>query len=242
MAILTPKTFTSGEVLTAADVNAYLRGGYMGSVYFTSSGTFTKATYPWLRAVRVRLVGAGGGSGSTTATLNATGDSSTAGGGGGGAYAESFITDIASLASSVTVTVGTGVSQSAGGSSSFGSGEAYEVSAEGGSAGEVGVSLTTPFTRRGGDRGVTGTGDLVIPGQSGGNGVILVAASQGYGGLGGASHLSGTPIQKVNGNLNGDDGENYGGGATSPLSITQSGARTSGTTGGDGIVIVELYA
>ena len=224
---------------TSGGVDTYR---YVDTVYFTSSGTFTKATYPWLRAIRVRLVGAGGGSGSTTATLNATGDSSTAGGGGGGAYAESFITDIASLASSVTVTVGTGVSQSAGGSSSFGSGEAYEVSAEGGSAGEVGVSLTTPFTRKGGDRGVTGTGDLVIPGQSGGNGVILVAASQGYGGLGGASHLSGTPIQKVNGNLNGDDGENYGGGATSPLAINQSGVRTAGTTGGNGIVIVELYA
>ena len=36
---------------------------YVDTVYFTSSGTFTKATYPWLRAIRVKCQGAGGGGG-----------------------------------------------------------------------------------------------------------------------------------------------------------------------------------
>jgi hypothetical protein len=36
---------------------------YVQSIYYTSNGTFVKATYPWLRAVRVRVQGAGGGGG-----------------------------------------------------------------------------------------------------------------------------------------------------------------------------------
>jgi len=34
---------------------------YHSTVYFTSSGSFTKASYPWLRAIRVKVVGGGGG-------------------------------------------------------------------------------------------------------------------------------------------------------------------------------------
>jgi hypothetical protein len=44
---------------------------YVDTVYFTSSGTFTKASYPWLRAIRVRCQGGGGGGGGTNA--NGTG-------------------------------------------------------------------------------------------------------------------------------------------------------------------------
>jgi hypothetical protein len=119
----------------ATGVNDQLALGfqYVGTRYYTSSGTFAKAD-PFgdssfdgakLRAIRVRMVGGGGGGGGAQATSST--QTSPAISGGGGAYAESFITDIASLATSVTVTRGDGGaggsgsgSGSTGGASSFG--------------------------------------------------------------------------------------------------------------------------
>ena len=88
------------------------------TVYFTSSGSFAKASYPWLRAIRVR-VQAGGGAGGSSSTATGANHSKGAGGGGGG-YAEAFITDVAGLASSVTVTRGAGGSGASGGLGGFG--------------------------------------------------------------------------------------------------------------------------
>jgi hypothetical protein len=76
---------------------------FVETVYFTSNGTFTKADYPWLRAIRVKCQGGGGGGGRAVATSSST--VSAGDGGGGGGYAESFITNIASLDASVTVTL-----------------------------------------------------------------------------------------------------------------------------------------
>jgi hypothetical protein len=109
MALPTAGTVVAGQVYTAAAHNIIvgnvnqLGEGYtfVETAYFTSSGSFVKATYPYLRAIKVRLVGGGGG-GCGVAT-NADGCGT---GGGGGGYAERFYTDIASLDASVTVTVG----------------------------------------------------------------------------------------------------------------------------------------
>jgi hypothetical protein len=38
------------------------------TLYYTSSGTFTKASYPWLRAIKVKVQGAGGGGGGCATT------------------------------------------------------------------------------------------------------------------------------------------------------------------------------
>lgn len=268
MAILTPKTFTSGEVLTAADVNAYLRGGYMGSVYFTSSGTFTKATYSWLRAVKVKVQGAGGGGGGTDYIDNA-GEAASSPGGGGGGYAESFITDIASLDSSVTVTVGSGgtagtggtsgstngTAGSSGGASSFGLGTAYEVSGNGGSYGNRGPETSGFFTTAGASGG-SGTGDLVVPGKPSEPCINLGLAGTttthvcGVGTNGGDSMLgaggvivsSGATAGQVT--RNGVTGSGYGGGGSGGAAAAGTGT-TDGADGGagsNGIVIVELYA
>ena len=72
------------------------------TVYFTSSGTFSKGSYPWLRAIKVKVQGGGGGGAGSGSNGHG------GGAGGGSAYAESFITDIAGLDSSVTVTRGAG--------------------------------------------------------------------------------------------------------------------------------------
>jgi hypothetical protein len=86
---------------------------YVDTVYFTSSGTFTKATYPWLRAIRVKCVAVV----VVVRRLCAT-TAQRFGRWRRWLVAESFITDIAGLDASVTVTRGAG--GGAGGSGSAG--------------------------------------------------------------------------------------------------------------------------
>jgi hypothetical protein len=220
---------------------------YRQTVYFTSSGTFSKASYPWLRAIRVKTVGAGGGGGSAAAT---NGSQYCIGGpGGGGGYAESFITDIAGLSSSETVTVGSGGAGGAsgtnagstGGTSSFGS----LVSATGGGGGyvpsltatsvTVGVRLTSP----GGGGG--GTGDLVIAGGQGHKDVTSFASNFLINAQGGNSFMGAGGEAIASNTTFVNNGKNYGGGATGRAnSVSQSAG--AGGTGGPGIVIVELFA
>lgn len=102
----------------------------------------------------------------------AAGSVAIASGGAGGTYAESFITDIASLLSSEAVTVGaagaggvgsTVTSATAGGTSSFGT--TPIVSAAGGGAGlSIASAAAVPTAFAGINGSATGTGDIVIPG------------------------------------------------------------------------------
>src|SRR5690606_22288479 len=84
-----------------------LQSGYrLGeTVYFTVSGTFSKADYPGMRAVRVKCQGAGGGGGGVAAT--GAGERAVSAGGNGGGYAEKFIL-VDDLSGDETVTVGAG--------------------------------------------------------------------------------------------------------------------------------------
>jgi hypothetical protein len=232
----------------AEGVNDYLTGGYLyaGTRYYTSSGTFAKADPLGtgdigLRAIRVRCVGggaAGGGAAATDATQNSLGN-----GGGGGGYAESFITDIAGLASSVTVTRGSGGSGVSGAAGNNGQDSSFGalVVGEGGS----GASLITTTTLRRGvgtANGGSGTGDLVIEGQPGGMAFNLVAGTssltQVVGGAGGTSGIgSGGGNQTAGG---GAPGKSVGGGGSGAANqISQS--AVAGGSGINGIVIVDCY-
>lgn len=216
---------------------------YVDTIYYTSNGTFTKADYPWLRAIRVKVQGgggAGGGCGSTGAD-----EFSVASGGHAGGYAEKFITDIAGLSSSVTVTRGAGgIGVSAddgngGGSSSFDT-----VSATGGDGG-VGtanansngtVQIITTKTESPGDGS---GGDINILGGGGQPGVGITRFFGAHqGGNGGDSVLSGGG--------RGRGGSTVGPGAFgsggSGRGNSQNQSAGGGGAGGDGIVIVELYA
>jgi len=210
---------------------------YVQTVYFTSSGTGTKATYPWLRAIRVRCQGGGGSGGGSQAT--GAGQVSGSGGGGGGAYVESFITDIAGLDSSVTVTRGAGGSSAqgdgnTGGLSSFGS----LVLANGGAGGtRQGATTTVPNTAAGGQGSQLGTGDITFGGTAGTDAFLQGTGSGARsGGSGGSSHLGG-------GTASGTtlSGRNYGGGSAGRSNGPNTSASSSGS-GGNGIVIIELYA
>jgi hypothetical protein len=203
---------------------------YADTVYYTSSDTFSKGDYPWLKAIKVKTqAGGGGGTGSGTAGR-------TGGGGGGGEYAESFITDISSLSSSVSVTIGSGgnggVGNSVGtdgGNSSFGS----AVIAIGGKAAANGY-------QPGGHGGSGGTGDLLV-GGGGGQGGQRNGDLWHSGGSGGDSHLGGGGKggEYMSSGQNGSPGKEYGGGGGGASMVSGS---KNGGDGADGIVIVELYA
>jgi hypothetical protein len=211
---------------------------YVDTVYFTSSGTFTKADYPWLRAIRVKCQGAGGGG---AGVLSNPGQQAIGRSGGGGGYAESFITDIASLDASVTVTRGAGgaggtsapTDGSAGGTSSFGA----LVSASGGGAGVFSLSNTLSVLA-GVQGGATNTGDLTIDGGPSGSGIVI-SGSLGLTGFGGDSVLGAGGGGRQT-SADGDPGKNYGGGGSAGADRDDTGR--PGGAGANGIVIVELYA
>lgn len=200
---------------------------------FTASGTFTKATYPWARAIRVRVVGGGGGGEGSTVN-----DSGGPGGGSGG-YAESRIL-VSALGATETVTVGSGGvgntgAGADGGNSSFG---AHAVAGGGNGGGNA-------VADRGGDGGNATTGDIQMDGNPGGNcGASATYTTAGIypGGHGGGSAFGGGGIGSAArlANANGGDGKtNTGGGGGGGYRRT---ADVSGGDGADGIVIVEIYA
>jgi len=215
----------------ATGVNDYLAGGYLyaGTRYYTSSGTFAKADplltgEIGLRAIRVRAVGGGAGGGSWNST-NAHGP-----GGSGGGYAESFITNIAGLDTSVTVTRGGGGAGAAfGGAGTNGTASSFgaAVIGDGGEGGQAGAG-------RGG-RSQGGTGDLVITSQSASGG------GAGGTGAGGGSHLGGGGASQgvQNATANGTAGGLYGGGGSGSW-IASTGTPTGGA-GANGIVIVDCF-
>jgi hypothetical protein len=246
------KVFIAGEILTAADTNEFLvNNGYQlrEIVYFTSSGTFAKADYPWLQAIRVKVCGAGGGGGGAGTT--GAGQIAWAPSGAGGAYAESFITDIAGLSASVTVTRGSGGAGgaagvnngSAGGNSSFGA----LVTANGGNGGigRSAVTSTSGSLLEGGASGATSaTGDFTIPGANSGisraAGLSNAIVHQPNGG----SFLTPGNFDIFNGGSLGADGpagRGIGDGGFGGANAASQGSGRAGGTGANGIVILELY-
>ena len=239
-------TPTAGQKLVFDGTNWVNLTGYqyVDTVYYTSNGTFVKADYPWLRAIRVKVQGAGGGGGGCSATT-ATGVA-VAAGGAGGVYAESFITDIAGLGASVTVTRGAGGaggaagvnSGSTGGSSSFGA----IVSATGGNGGTGKGSTNLEFSLVSGTAGPTvGVGDLVIAGgssESGGQVSDQFVIPH----LSGGSHLGANVTTASSGSLSGVTGRLFGGGGSGGQNARNQGTARAGRAGANGIVIVELYA
>jgi hypothetical protein len=210
-------------------------------VRFTSSGTFSKATYPWATRVKVMVQGAGGAGGGATTTGGS--QSSCGGGGAGGGYAESWL-DVSSLASSETVTVGTGGASSSGAAGGNGTNTSFGslVSATGGLGGAImGASGTLASINGGGSSSQTVVGDLASKGGAGEWGTRISATSciAGHGGdsqLGKSERVAATGV-----GADGADGQPYGAGGTGGRNGQNAGAARPGGDGADGIVIVEIY-
>jgi len=239
------KEFVAFTRLDASDVNEYLvnRGELREVISFTSSGTFTKASYDWLAAIKVRVQGAGGGGAGAPATTGANVISAGDGGGGGG-YAESFITDIAGLADTITVTVGSGGAGgsgndgAAGGSSSFGT----AVAANGGDKGEIlSASSTLAVNTSFGAGGSATAGQIQIHGGDGSQ-AERAYTGRSIGGSGGSSQFGGERRGRssVSTSQPGQTGYGFGGGGSGASNSTER-AAASGGNGASGIVIIELY-
>ena len=215
----------------AVPANGFL---YAGTRYYEESGSFLKAD-PFgtgdigVRAIKVRMVGGGGGGGRVSG--------GRAAGGGGANYAESFITDMASVSPFAPVTVGSGgaggnVSPqdgADGGTSSFDAPNPEQVVATGGGGGG-----SSQFGE-GGSQGLPGSiGQFIsIGGGSGGAGGNNDRPSA----AGGSSLLGGGAREgrSSNNNVTGSAGTQYGGGG--------GGAKDnrSGGSGADGIVIIDVF-
>jgi hypothetical protein len=230
----------------AEGVNDYLTGGflYAGTRYYTSSGTFAKAD-PFgtgdigLRAIRVRVVGGGGAGGG--AILTGAGQVAVGSGGQAGGYSESFITNIAGLSATATVTVGAGGSGvsaangAAGGASSF---DTTVVVAPGGQGGAGATSAgTPPALRRIAGSGSPGTGDIALTGDVGQPGIAATTGSVG-GGTGGASVFGGNARSGFGA---GDNATGIGGGGSGSGHAQNVAASTAGGLGFAGIVIVDCF-
>ena len=202
---------------------------YIGRLVYFSDGNFVKANFPYARMLFVRVQG-GGAAGQGIGT-----EQGARSGGGGGGYAESWI-ETTSLPESVPVTVGDGgvgavdlVGNNGTPSIAFG------ITANGG--------IASAFRGVGGE--ATG-GQINIRGGFGAFGFVFGGGfGEQVGGSGGDSALASTVTTRqcaANDSRFGEAGELYGGGGSGAVTRGTASAGAPGGDGGDGIVIVELYA
>lgn len=251
-----PSGGTANQILAKIDSTNYntrwVEGGYrfVQRLVYTSTTAFTKASYPWLQAVKVICVGgggAGGGTATTSSTQVALGRSGSSGG-----YSESFITDMSTLLTTMHGVVGAGGTGSAnatggaGSASWFGSSNSSSsgalVIANGGTGGSAGSASGSVAASSQSVAGASvGTGDLVLPGGPSTSSYAIQAGTAvgsqggstvfnyGFGGVGAISAA-------------GNNATGYGGGGSGAAAGNSTGSTRAGGNGTSGIVIIELYA
>ena len=231
--------FTDIEALETEDQ------GWRQQVIFTANGFFSKATYPWLKRIRIRMVGGGGGGGGCA--LTAAAQAAAGAGGGGGAYIESKV-EVAALAGAETVTIGAGGAGGAAGNNAGVAGTDTTMTpigatADAGSGGAGGAS-TVAAANAGGVGGVQAdsVGDIEIDGGAGDNARTYEGSVVQEGG-GGPSQLSeqGAMAAVITGAA-GSAGQLYGGGGGGGYNGPSEGGTRAGGAGAAGIIIVDLYA
>jgi len=208
-----------------------------------SSGTFVKADYPWLRAIKVTCVAAGGG-GAGAGTTSA-GQVSGGGGGGGGGAGVKFITDISSLSDSETLTVGAGGAGGTGnaGGSTGGSTTAFGVTALGGIGGQTGTSSVPSVAfGQGGPSQFASGADISFSGHAG-TSFFAQATDRIYAGAGGGTIFQGTlHVQIFNDSGNGPTSFGAGRGGSSGRNTPNQATNRTGSDGVAGQIILELYS
>jgi hypothetical protein len=235
-------------VISAIDVGLK----YSQTIIYTVSGTFSKADFPDLKAIRARVQAAGGGGGGTNAT--ASGAAGVSGGGAGGEFRAGFVFE-GNLSVSEVVTVGSGgtggpdhtTAGTAGGNSSFGShivanggsggasnnaGEGFLISSggDGGSGGSGGFDVTTGSDGTNGYRTGTGSGD----------GRVAMAGHGGGSRMAGMKRPSGATAG-TGGNPDFGNGKQYGGGGGGGFNNQNQGSVARGGHGANGIVMVDIF-
>jgi len=221
-----------------ASANGYQ---YWQTVSFTSSGSFTKASYPGLRAVRIYCQGGGGAGGG--GAITGAGSASSGGGGQGGNYAEKWALASA-LAASETVTIGAGGTGVAGTTGNNGGTTSVGAlcSASGGAGGQTSSSTTTWGTPISATPITTATGDLIALGSPGTFGLVNGTSDFALSGAGGSSMwgIGGRPVQSASGAA-GFAASGYGGGGGGGGNSNSQGTAVAGGAGAPGRVLIDLY-
>ena len=179
--------------------------------------------------------------------MTGSGEVAFGGNAGGGAYAEKFITDIASLLASETVTrgaAGTGAAASNSAGGTGGQSSAFGVTADGGAAGSGGAAQTPGAVIPGGagGGGTAAGADLEIRGQ-GGSSHFAQAINRLYiGPAGGNTLYQSTRTVVAGASTPGDAAlsQSFGVGGQVGAAIQNSTAQ-SGGAGANGIVIVDCF-
>lgn len=236
-------TAQSSQMFNALQSVIRSTGTATNVIYLTSSSSYTPAA--GVKRVLVEVQGAGGGGGGCASTQ--VNNANSASGGGAGGYAVGLYA-VGALTPPVAVTVGTGGSGGTtagtggtnGTASSFGS----LVTASGGAGGAGQTSSITTVSRGASNlsaTGGTGSGQLVVPGTTGGVGMI--ASNTSIGGDGGSSKIAAGPKGRTEGSdgISGTFGAG-GAGAAEGGGISSPTAGRRGGSGGNGIVIItEFY-
>lgn len=222
---------------------------------YTASDTWTK---PGNIAYVIVHANAGGGAGGGAASTTA-GQMSATGGGGGGEYARAKIAASA-LGATEAVTIGAGGVGASGAQGGDGADSSFGtlVVARGGKGGLSMAAGSTAITAAGGQGGgilATGTGDVLMQGQAGGTGERIDGddcehgvggASPGpYGGTQATASTGSAQVSNVSrglasGQVVGEVGHKYGGGASGQTNAASATVQT-GKAGSPGIVVVEEY-
>lgn len=213
------------------------QSGLIGTVTFTSSGTYTKN--PAARYVDVEIVGGGASGGGTPTT--STGQSAAASGGGGGAYARKSFQNSA-LGATTTVTVGPGGVAPTAGANNGNPGNSSSFStmtANGGNAGNAGSVTSGSGSNSSPVSGGTATGgDINAPGKGSQSGLVFAGLSA-LGGQGGDSFYGAGATGTAS--AAGNAGLGFGGGGSGSSAIASLAARAGGA-GASGIAIIREYA
>jgi hypothetical protein len=209
---------TSSTTLATKEINK------TNTVKFTASGTYTKPANLIYAIVETWGSGAGGGAGVASGLGNA-------GGGGAGGYARKLIASTG-IGATETVTIGAGgASASNGNTTSFGS----LCVAGGGLAGADASTIIADINALGGNGGTGTTGDLLITGGDGFNGIGGTIALSGCGGNGGSTSWGAGGNGGIGGAGNAATAFGAGGGGSGGTSGDAGGA------GKDGICIITEY-
>lgn len=191
---------------------------------FTNTGSNSWAKPTGLSYIIVECYGAGGGGGDSGAA------GQIGGGGGAGGYVKKKI-NAASVASSVTATVGAGGGNGASGGLSAFQGHCTATGGSAGTSGAAGVAF-------GGTGGTGVNGDINGGGDSGKPGVLVSSGTVAWGGQGGSSAIGGGG-KDVGPSSNGNAGTGKGAGGGGACEQNPG----PGGSGSNGVVVVwEHYA